>query len=82
MAKTLGWQGMSLDEMNRGNETLISLLQQPGSDVQVRIANSLWSRKGKPFHSDFMKTNQEFYDAKVTELDFNSPKVLTRSMTG
>jgi serine protease inhibitor len=74
MAKTLGWQGMSLDEMNRGNETLISLLQQPGSDVQVRIANSLWSRKGKSFHSDFTKTNQAFYDAKVTELDFNSPK--------
>lgn len=74
MAKTLGWQGMSLDEMNRGNETFISLLQQPGSGVQLRIANSLWSRKGKPFHSDFMKTNQAFYDAKVTELDFNSPK--------
>ncbi len=74
MAKTLGWQGMSLDEMNRGNKTFISLLQQPGSGVQLRIANSLWSRKGKPFHSDFMKTNQAFYDAKVTELDFTSPK--------
>jgi serpin B len=74
MAKTMGWQGMSLDEMNRGNQTLISLLQQPGSGVQMRITNSLWSRKGVPFHSTFMKTNQEFYDAKVTELDFNSPK--------
>ncbi|TDF92754.1 serpin family protein [Paenibacillus piri] len=74
MAKTMGWQGMSLDELNRGNETLISLLQQPGSGVQVRIANSLWSRKGKSFHSDFMKTNQSFYDAKATELDFNNPK--------
>jgi serpin B len=40
----------------------------------MRITNSLWSRKGVPFHSTFMKTNQEFYDAKVTELDFNSPK--------
>jgi serine protease inhibitor len=74
MAKTMGWQGMSLDEMNRGNETLISLLQQPGKGVQLRIANSLWSRKGKPFLSDFMKTNQAFYDAKVTGLDFNSSK--------
>jgi serine protease inhibitor len=74
MAQTMGWQGMSLDEMNRGNETLISLLQQPGSGVQVRIANSLWSRKGKPFDSDFMKTNQAFYDAKVSELNFSSPK--------
>jgi serine protease inhibitor len=74
MAKTLGWQGMSLDEMNRGNETLISLLQKPGSDVNVRIANSLWSRKGTSFNSNFMKTNQAFYNAKVTELNFYSPE--------
>jgi serine protease inhibitor len=74
MAKTMGWQGMSLDEMNRGNKTLISLLQQPGRGVQLRIANSLWSRKEIPFHKDFLKTNQAFYDAKITELDFNSPK--------
>jgi serine protease inhibitor len=73
IASTMGWQGISLDEMNRGNQTFISLLQQPGSGVEVRIANSLWSRKGKPFLSEFMKTNQAFYDAQVTELDFNSP---------
>lgn len=74
MAKTMGWQGMSPDEINRGNQKLISLLQQSGKGVQVHIANSLWARNGKPFHRDFLKTNQAFYDAKVTELDFNSPK--------
>lgn len=74
MAQMLGWQDMSLDEMNRGNETLISLLQKPGSDVNVRIANSLWSRKGTSFNSKFMKTNQAFYNAKVTELNFYSPE--------
>ncbi|MGO4498341.1 serpin family protein [Paenibacillus sp. 2RAB27] len=74
MAKTLGWQGMSLDEINRGNEMLINLLQHSGSGVKVNIANSLWSRKGAAFHIDFMKTLQNFYDAKVAELDFNSPK--------
>jgi serine protease inhibitor len=74
MANTMGWQGMSLDEINRGNEKLISLLQQPGSGVQLRIANSIWSRKEIPFYRDFLKTNQTFYDAKVTQLDFKSPK--------
>ncbi len=74
IAKTLGWQDMSLDEMNRGNETLISLLQKSGSDVNVRIANSLWSRKGTSFNSKFMKTNEVFYNAKVTELNFYSPE--------
>lgn len=74
MAKTLGWQGMSLDEINRANETLSYLLQQPGSGVKVQIANSLWSRKGTSIRREFMRTNEAFYDAKVTELDFNSPK--------
>ncbi|NQX58118.1 serpin family protein [Paenibacillus qinlingensis] len=74
MAKTLGWQGMSLDEINQGNETLSYLLQQPGSGVKVQIANSLWSRKGTSIRKEFMRTNESFYDAKVTELDFNSPK--------
>lgn len=74
MAKTLGLQGLSLDEMNRGNKSLVDLLQKSGSGVNVQVANSLWSRKGKPFNSDFTKTVQSFYNAKVTELDFNSPK--------
>ncbi|MFD0710937.1 serpin family protein [Paenibacillus sp. GCM10027626] len=76
MAKTMGWQNMSLDEINQGNKALISLLQQSGNGVQVSIANSLWSRKGIAFHNDFMKTNQAFYDAQVTELDFSSPKAV------
>lgn len=76
MANTMGWQDMSVDEVNRANEKLISLLQQSGRGVQVSIANSLWSREGKPFHSDFMKSNQAFYDAKVSELDFNQPKAV------
>jgi serine protease inhibitor len=74
MAKTLGWQGMSLDEINQGNETLIHLLQHSGGDVNVQIANSLWSRKGVALNRDFTKTNQDFYGAKVTELDFKNPK--------
>ncbi|MFE1630117.1 serpin family protein [Brevibacillus reuszeri] len=73
IAKTMGWQGMSIDELNRGNEALISLLNQPSNGVQMNIANSIWLRKGTPFHSNFMKTIQEFYQAKVTELDFNNP---------
>jgi serpin B len=52
MAKTMGWQGMSLDEMNR-DEKLISLLQQTGSGVQLYIANSLWARKENRFTAIF-----------------------------
>ncbi|XEC95794.1 serpin family protein [Paenibacillus tarimensis] len=74
MAETMGWQDLSIDEINQGNRALLSLLQQTGNGVQLSVANSLWSRKGHTFNRDFMKTNQTYYEAKVTELDFNSPK--------
>ncbi|WP_312109855.1 serpin family protein [Brevibacillus reuszeri] len=74
MAKTMGWRDMSLDEVNQGNKSLISLLNQPSSGVQMSIANSLWVRHGTSLHSDFTKAIQEDYYAKVTELDFNNPE--------
>lgn len=73
IANTMGWQNMSVDEVNRGNEKLISLLQQPGNGVEVSIANSLWSRIGKQLNSEFKKTSHAFYNAKISELDFDSP---------
>ena len=74
MAKTMGWRDMSLDEVNRGNKSLVSLLNQPSSGVQMSIANSLWLRHGTSLHRDFTRAIQEYYYAKVTELDFNDPE--------
>ena len=74
MARALGWQGMSLDELNRGFATLLSLMRQPGGGVQLRIANSLWPRKGAAFYDDFMENTRTFYGAQVSELDFRHPE--------
>jgi serpin B len=37
------------------------------------IANSLWGRQGFPFSDRFIETNREYYKARITTLDFNSP---------
>ncbi|NJP10354.1 MAG: serpin family protein [Leptolyngbyaceae cyanobacterium RU_5_1] len=70
MARALNVQGMSLEELNRGNADLRELLQNPDPKVQLAIANSLWARQGVPFKPEFIQRNQQFYGAKVAELDF------------
>jgi serine protease inhibitor len=73
MAKALELQGMSLQDINQANNTLKATLENADPDVQFSIANSLWAKQGVTFKPDFMQRNQQFYGAKVTELDFGKP---------
>ena len=73
MAKALELQGISLQDINQANETLKSSLEKADPDVQLSIANSLWAKQGTPFKPEFLQRNQQFYKAKVTELNFANP---------
>lgn len=73
MAKALELQGMNLQEINQANNSLKSALENADPAVQMSIANSLWAKKGISFKPEFMQANQQFYGAKVTELDFAKP---------
>lgn len=73
MAKTLELQGLSLSDLNQANANLRSLLENPDQQVQLSISNSLWTRQDVPLKPDFLQRNRQFYNAKVTELDFRDP---------
>jgi len=77
IARALELQGMSLQGLNQANADLKALLENPDPQVQLAIANSLWARQGVPFKPDFIQRNQQFYGAKVTELDFASPRAVS-----
>jgi serpin B len=74
MAKALELQGMSLPDINQANEALKATLEKADPDVQLSIANSLWAKQGTPFKPEFLQSNQQFYKAKVTELNFSNPE--------
>ncbi|MEB3343469.1 serpin family protein [Okeania sp.] len=74
MAKALNFEGMSLEEVNQENKRLGSLLKSLNSEVKLDIANSIWTKKGISFHPDFIQRNQDFYQSKVSEIDFNDPQ--------
>ncbi len=74
MAKTLNFQGMSLEEVNQANKDLGILLNSLNTDIKLDIGNSIWAKKGISFDPNFLQRNQYFYQSKVSEIDFNHPQ--------
>ncbi|BAZ53270.1 serpin family proteinase inhibitor I4 [Nostoc sp. NIES-4103] len=73
MAKTLELKSMNLQEINSSYAALKGLLEKPDEQVQLTIANSLWANKNVSLKPEFLNKTQDFYKAKVTNLDFHDP---------
>ena len=76
MAKTLNFQGMSLEEINQANKELGILLNSLNPETQLNIANSIWTGKGISFSPSFLQVNQDFYQSQVRKIDFSHPESL------
>ncbi|MFC5647851.1 serpin family protein [Paenibacillus solisilvae] len=71
MLQMLGADNLSMEVLNQGSEVLTDLLEHGDPKVDVQIANALWARKGTQLLDDYSSRLQQFYDAKVSELDFD-----------
>lgn len=77
MQKTLGLEGLTKEEINTIFLDLITALKQADPNVEMKIANSIWIRNGFTVLDPFITTNQTFYKAQVSKLDFNPAAVTT-----
>ena len=75
LANLLEVMDSSIEEVNQSNKSLMETLENSDSEV-VAIANSIWTQSGFPIQSSFIQTNQNFYDAKIQELDFAQPQAI------
>ena len=57
-------------EINASYRSLIDMLRTLDKTVDFRIANSIWYRAGFPFEATFLDESKQFFDAKVSPLDF------------
>lgn len=73
MAKTLELNNLSLQQINAANAILKTTLENADPQVQVKIANSLWANQDYPSQQSFLQNSQNFYNAQVSNLDFNNP---------
>ncbi len=77
MGKVLEVSDIPIPRLNSSALGLKNLLAVTPNG-EILIANSLWARKGIVFNPEFIKTNQQFYQAEVANLDFFSPEAPLR----
>ena len=74
MAEALEIAELDLSTINQSNKALRNSLENPDPKVQISIANSIWSRQGVDFNTEFLERNRTFFGAEIASLDFNSPQ--------
>jgi serpin B len=70
MRSALGFGGMPLTDINAGYRGLIDLLTGLDASTEMRIANSIWFRKGMIANPTFVTTVDGAFDANARALDF------------
>lgn len=70
-------KGYTIEQINEYSKTLREALENVDPSTQLTIANSIWYKNDFTVKNDFIKTNQDYYNAEVTPLDFKSPEALT-----
>jgi serine protease inhibitor len=71
MENTLYLNGMSVKDINESYKGLIDNLKSLDNNVVFNIANSIWYSNTFNVLQDFINTNQTYYYAQVTPLDFS-----------
>jgi serpin B len=72
MINTLGFNDLSVDEINQVYLDLVTALKKADQNVVMNVANSIWIKKDFTVLESFITTNQKYFDARVERLDFNA----------
>jgi serine protease inhibitor len=73
ITRTLGLEQFDTATVDSSYEQLIKTLTTTDNSVELAIANSLWINQDISLKAPFIKTSQDFYQGKVTNLDFANP---------
>jgi serpin B len=67
---------LTTEEVNESYKDLMDQLLHLDDQVEFSIANSIWYRLGFQILSEFIKTNKDYFDADVKEIDFGDPQTV------
>ena len=76
MRTTLGFDGLSLEEINDSYRSLIELLEDLDPEVEFTIANSVWANDDVTFLDSFFQSVMDAFDARVEARDFSAAPTL------
>lgn len=74
IAKALQAEGIDVEDLNKANASLMSMLHDRSEDIELNVANSIWLNDY--FHvQDHFKTNTEdYFNAMIQEVDIHDNK--------
>jgi serpin B len=78
MKKALHIQELGQKSINESYASLIELLSSADPKVDMKLANSIWTRKGFLVQEEFTKTCKAFFKARVDSLDFSNSSAVDR----
>ncbi len=67
---------LTTQEVNESYKDLMDQLLNLDEKVEFSIANSIWYRLGFQVLPEFIKTNKDYFDAAVKEIDFTDPQTV------
>jgi len=73
MGRTLEFEGLTPEEVNRAYRGLIQMLRGLDPGVHFSLGNSIWCRQGISFTPSFLEASHTYFDARVEALDFSDP---------
>ena len=76
MRSTLGFEGLTQDQINAGYESLVELLTTLDPAVSLQLGNAVWANEDVEFHNTFMDAVRGAFDATVETRDFGDAATL------
>jgi len=78
MAQALNYEGIDTEILNESYKNLLRYLNRVDNQVTLDINNSIWIREGEKVEQEFIRVNNEVFDAAVEELDFSQAEAAER----
>ncbi|WP_052131568.1 serpin family protein [Planococcus sp. CAU13] len=69
ITKVLEAEGLTAEEMNKANASLIAKLGSNSDAIELNIANSIWAKDIYTFLDSFKESSQDYFNAEVETVD-------------
>ncbi|HCY43466.1 MAG TPA: proteinase inhibitor I4 serpin [Prolixibacteraceae bacterium] len=82
MEEMLHKAGLTPDDINQSYKDLVAGLASHDPRVELSISNAIYYRNNFPVKADFITTNQNYYNAEVSGLDFTKTTQTLNTVNG
>ncbi|MWC29265.1 serpin family protein [Paenibacillus sp. MMS18-CY102] len=72
IAATMGWTKHTLNAINSSYSQILDLQVQPGTGIDLQLANSMWLKPKMKIQKPFQQALQNSYDAQASEVDWTN----------